>query len=117
MIQDKHHIHMNATKWTTLSDFVQYLGKTGKCVVEETERGWYVTYIERDPTILAQQENYQRRVDAERRQEERLAKQMELQRIEAAKLMDRAGIGLKVEASKLLGENDGGGGDAAEKSL
>lgn len=115
MIQDKHHIHMNATKWTTLSDFVQYLGKTGKCVVEETERGWYVTYIERDPTILAQQENYQRRVDAERRQEERLAKQMELQRIEAAKLMDRAGIGLKVEASKVLGENGGGGGDAADK--
>ena len=34
------------TKWTTLTDFVQYLGKSGKCVVDETERGWYVTYIE-----------------------------------------------------------------------
>jgi DNA/RNA-binding protein KIN17 len=46
LIQDKHHIHMNSTKWTTLTDFVQYLGKSGKCVVDETERGWYVTYIE-----------------------------------------------------------------------
>lgn len=101
LIQDKDHVHMNATKWTTLSDFIQYLGKGGKCVVEETERGWYVTYIERDPTILAQQENYQRRVDAEKREEEKLAKRMELQRIEAAKLMDRAGIGLHVEASNL----------------
>lgn len=101
MIQDKHHIHMNATKWTTLSDFVQYLGKTSKCIVEETERGWYVTYIERDPTILAQQENYERRVESEKREEEKFAKRMEQQRKEAAKLMDRAGIGLNVEASKI----------------
>jgi DNA/RNA-binding protein KIN17 len=101
LIQDKEHVHMNATKWTTLTDFVQYLGKTGKCIVEETERGWYVTYIERDPTILAQKENYQRRVDAEKREEEKLAKRMELQRVEAAKLMDRAGVGLHVEASNM----------------
>jgi DNA/RNA-binding protein KIN17 len=26
VIADKQHIHMNATHWTTLSDFVQYLG-------------------------------------------------------------------------------------------
>lgn len=101
LIQDKHHVHMNATKWTTLSDFVQYLGKSGKCVVEETERGWYVTYIERDPEILAQQENYQRRVESEKREEEKLAKRMEKQRIEAAKLMDRAGVGLEVRESKI----------------
>lgn len=101
MIQDKHHIHMNSTKWTTLSDFVQYLGKSAKCVVEETERGWYVTYIERDPTILAQQENYERRVESEKREEDKLAKRMELQRIEAAKLMDRAGFGVNVTASKI----------------
>ena len=101
LIQDKEHVHMNATKWTTLTDFVQYLGKTGKCVVEETERGWYVTYIERDPTILAQKENYQRRVDSEKREEEKLAKRMDLQRVEAAKLMDRAGVGLHVEASNM----------------
>ena len=101
LIQDKHHVHMNATKWTTLSDFIQYLGKSGKCVVEETERGWYVTYIERDPEILAQQENYQRRVESEKREEEKLAKRMEKQRMEAAKLMDRAGVGLEVRESKI----------------
>ena len=32
--------HMNSTKWQTLTDFVQYLGKTGKCVVAETDRGF-----------------------------------------------------------------------------
>mmetsp|Transcript_27472 Transcript_27472/g.42085 ORF Transcript_27472/g.42085 Transcript_27472/m.42085 type:complete len:453 (+) Transcript_27472:151-1509(+) len=108
MIQDKHHMHMNATKWTTLSDFVQYLGKNGKCVVEETERGWYVTFIERDPEILAQQENYKRRVESEKVEENKFQKRMEIQRMEAAKLMDRAGVGIKVEATKLdRGDTDG----------
>ena len=73
MIQDKQHIHMNSTIWTTLSDFVKYLGKTGQCVVEETDRGWYITYIERDMTKLLQAEQTQRRIDAE------LAAEMEYQ--------------------------------------
>ncbi len=106
VIQDKEHVHMNATKWATLTDFVQYLGKMGKCVVEETERGWYVTFIERDPAILAQQENYKRRVEAEKREEKKVAKRMEMQRIEAAKLMDRAGVGINVEASNLNRTDD-----------
>lgn len=106
VIQDKEHVHMNATKWATLTDFVQYLGKTGKCVVEETERGWYVTFIERDPTILAQQENYKRRVEAEKREEKKVAKRMEMQRIEAAKMMDRAGASVRVEASKMERKED-----------
>ena len=46
-ISDRDHIHMNATQWETLTDFVKYLGKEGVCTVDETEKGWYVTYIER----------------------------------------------------------------------
>lgn len=37
-ISDKMHVHMNSTQWTTLGTFVQYLGRTGKCVVDETEK-------------------------------------------------------------------------------
>ena len=101
LIQDRHHIHMNATKWATLTHFCQYLGKTGKCVVDETERGWYVQYIERDASILARQEAQQRRVEAEKASEQKLAKQMEIQRVEAAKMLDRAGGTLHTEASKM----------------
>lgn len=43
-ISDRHHIHMNSTKWATLTEFVKYLGRTGKCKVEET-KGWFITYI------------------------------------------------------------------------
>lgn len=28
-IKDKNHYHMNATRWTTLTGFVMFLGKTG----------------------------------------------------------------------------------------
>ncbi|CAI5743995.1 unnamed protein product [Peronospora destructor] len=37
-IADKMHIHMNATQWETLGSFVQYLGRIGKCIVDETEK-------------------------------------------------------------------------------
>lgn len=37
-----------ATKWTTLTEFVQDLGRRGVCKVEETSRGWYITYKPRD---------------------------------------------------------------------
>ena len=107
VIQDKDHVHMNSTKWATLTDFVQYLGKSGKCVVEETERGWYVTYIERDPALLARQEAHRRRVESERAEEEKAAKRMEKQRVEAAKAVAMAGGSVEVaEASKLERSED-----------
>jgi DNA/RNA-binding protein KIN17 len=37
-IADKNHVHMNATIWTSLSEFVKYIGKEGKAVVDETEK-------------------------------------------------------------------------------
>ncbi|CAB0045144.1 unnamed protein product [Trichogramma brassicae] len=52
-IAERNHVHMNSTHWTTLSDFVKYLGKTGKCVVDETEKGWFITYIDRHPETIA----------------------------------------------------------------
>lgn len=45
-INDKHHIHMNSTKWLTLSEFIAHLGRTGQCKVEETEKGWFITLIQ-----------------------------------------------------------------------
>lgn len=88
VIQDRDHVHMNATKWITLSEFVQYLGKTGKCVVEETERGWYVTYINRDPLLLKRQEAQERKARNEKLMEKKMKQRMELQMREAAKVFD-----------------------------
>lgn len=71
-IQDRDHVHMNATQWETLTDFVKWLGREGHCVVDETEKGWYVAYVDRDPETLKRQAAAQRRLKAERGQEERM---------------------------------------------
>lgn len=39
---------MNSTCWVTLTSFVKHLGRTGKCEIDETEKGWYVTWVEKD---------------------------------------------------------------------
>ncbi|KAL7461148.1 hypothetical protein ACHAXS_001575 [Conticribra weissflogii] len=114
VIQDKHHVHMNSTKWTTLTDFVQYLGKKGICVVEETERGWYVTYIERDPALLARQEAQRRKVEADQREERLAVERREVLRMEAAKALDRAGGVVERKASE-IGERKAEEGKVALK--
>ncbi|BAM38631.1 uncharacterized protein TOT_010000099 [Theileria orientalis strain Shintoku] len=48
LISDKQHVHMNATVWVTLSEFVLYLGRSGKCKVEHTPKGWYIEYIDQE---------------------------------------------------------------------
>jgi DNA/RNA-binding protein KIN17 len=47
-IQDKHHVHMNSTKWLTLTEYVKYLGREGLCKVEDTPKGWFIQLIHRD---------------------------------------------------------------------
>ncbi|XP_055344713.1 DNA/RNA-binding protein KIN17-like [Paramacrobiotus metropolitanus] len=73
-IKDKDHIHMNSTKWMTLTGFVMYLGRSGKCAVDETEKGWFIKYIERDPEEVRRQEALRRRERTELDDEERLQK-------------------------------------------
>lgn len=101
VIHDKQHVHMNATVWATLTDFVQYLGRTGQCVVEDTERGWYVTYIERDPAQQARREALERRLLAEASAERDLAERLEWQRVEAAAALDRVGGTIHTAATNL----------------
>jgi len=62
-IQDKEHVHMNSTCWSSLTGFCMYLGREGKAVVDETEKGWFIQYIDRDPATLQRQAS-----DAKRRQ-------------------------------------------------
>ncbi|KAL3275806.1 hypothetical protein HHI36_020550 [Cryptolaemus montrouzieri] len=70
-ITDRNHIHMNATRWVTLTGFVKYLGKSGKCIVDETEKGWFITYIDRDPDTIAKEERKNKKKKMDRDDEER----------------------------------------------
>ncbi|KAH3758399.1 DNA/RNA-binding protein KIN17 [Pelomyxa schiedti] len=87
-IQDRNHIHMNGTTWTTLTGFVKYLGRTGKCEVDETPKGWYIKYIDRDPAALERQEKLKKKSKASLDDEDRNQKIMSA-RLEHYKEMER----------------------------
>uniref|UniRef100_A0A0R3RFP4 Kin17_mid domain-containing protein n=1 Tax=Elaeophora elaphi TaxID=1147741 RepID=A0A0R3RFP4_9BILA len=69
-IRDKMHTHMNSTKWHTLTNFVIYLGKSGKCHVDQTEKGWFIAWIDQQEELRKQEEFH--KVKAIHDDEERL---------------------------------------------
>lgn len=83
-ISDKNHLHMNATKWTTLTGFVKWLGKTGKAVADETEKGWFITWIDNDPDTLAAKERKAKKQKMDKDDEEKMFEFVQKQ-VEAGK--------------------------------
>ena len=126
-IANRHHIHMNSTKWATLTgthpastfcvsfcafstrlsfnssildhgdlefdgvvivpgaEFVKYLGRAGKCKVDETPKGWFITFIDREPETLLRENLKNKRDRAELADEERHEKALAEQIERAAK--------------------------------
>ncbi|CAI2181177.1 8439_t:CDS:2 [Funneliformis geosporum] len=91
-IADRHHVHMNGTIWESLTDFVKHLGKEGICQVDDTQKGWFVTWIDNSPKALARQEAIMKKERSEKDEEERTRKLIEDQ-IERAK-KEAADLGL-----------------------
>ncbi|RXM29765.1 DNA/RNA-binding protein KIN17 [Acipenser ruthenus] len=78
-ISDREHVHMNSTQWETLTDFTKWLGKEGYCKVDETPKGWYIQYIDRDPETIARQQELEKKKKQDLDDEERSAKFIEEQ--------------------------------------
>ncbi|KAL8595195.1 hypothetical protein ACOMHN_013868 [Nucella lapillus] len=80
-IAHRDHVHMNSTMWETLTDFVKWLGREGKCTVDYTEKGWFVQYIDRDPETIKKQESVRAKermdMDDEERTSHFIQKQIE----------------------------------------
>ncbi|PWN52062.1 hypothetical protein IE53DRAFT_327380 [Violaceomyces palustris] len=106
-IAERHHLHMNATKWTTLTDFVKDLGRQGVVHVDESEQGWFISWIDNSPAALARQDALQKmergKMDDEQRQRKMLREQIE--RAEKLKA-DESASGPKVEEG--LNREEGG---------
>lgn len=78
-IADKEHVHMNATKWPSLTEFAKYLGREGICRVEEGERGLEIAWVDDSPEALRRRENVAKKERMEKGEEEREARLMEAQ--------------------------------------
>ncbi|KAF8182288.1 domain of Kin17 curved DNA-binding protein-domain-containing protein [Pholiota molesta] len=80
-IADKNHLHMNATRWVTLSEFVKHLGRTGVARVDETEKGWFIAWIDSSPKALEKAEAAQKKdratISDEARERQLIAEQIE----------------------------------------
>lgn len=61
-ISNKEHIHMNSTRWPSLTEFAKHLGREGLCRVDDNEKGLHISWIDNSPEAL-------RRLDAIRKKE------------------------------------------------
>jgi DNA/RNA-binding protein KIN17 len=86
-IQDKSHMHMNSTRWVTLTEFAKHLGRTGVARVDETEKGWFIAWIDNSPKALAKQEaslaKERLTISDEQRERNLIAEQIERAKAEA----------------------------------
>jgi len=105
-IADRHHQHMNSTVWQTLTDFVIYLGRSGKCKVDQTPKGWFITYINRDPEVIARREMIAKNERMKQADEDLAQKAIDAQ-IKLAKQAEAEGGGIqRSEATDLLRNED-----------
>ncbi|KAG2125297.1 domain of Kin17 curved DNA-binding protein-domain-containing protein [Suillus cothurnatus] len=81
-IQDKNHLHMNATRWVTLTEFAKHLGA-------QTEKGWFIAWIDSSPKALAKQEASMKK-DRATRDDEQRERTLIAEQIERAKLEKEA---------------------------
>lgn len=81
-IKDRHHLHMNATRWSTLTEFVKELGREGLCRVQDREDGWWITYVDR---AAAEKERRAREMDRRMLEQEHRAETALRQKLKEAR--------------------------------
>eukprot|EP00092_Neocalanus_flemingeri_P019517 GFUD01021143.1.p1 GENE.GFUD01021143.1~~GFUD01021143.1.p1 ORF type:complete len:397 (-),score=131.61 GFUD01021143.1:76-1266(-) len=83
-IGDKEHVHMNSTCWVTLTSFVKHLGRSGKAIIDETEKGWYITWVQKDADTLEKEKKAAKKERMVKDDEEKIKDYIDTQ-IEKAK--------------------------------
>lgn len=73
-IANKNHVHMNSTKWTTLTEFIKHLGREGICEIDETPKGWFLVYRPEDKEEKMRLAQKGKRERAHEEEEERNAR-------------------------------------------
>jgi len=76
---------MNSTVWVTLTSFIKHLGRTGNAVVDETEKGWFVTWKAKDQDTLDREKRLSKKEKLAKDYDERLKEYIDAQ-IDKAKV-------------------------------
>ena len=64
-------IHMNATRWPSLTEFAKHLGREGICRVEDTDKGLQIAWIDNSPEALRRQDAIRKKERQDKGDEER----------------------------------------------
>ncbi|KAI8348297.1 domain of Kin17 curved DNA-binding protein-domain-containing protein [Blakeslea trispora] len=104
-ISHKEHIHMNATKWNSLTEFCKQMGRQGILRVDETERGLHIAWVDNSPKALARQAAIQKMDRAKKDDEERDIQLLKEQMEKASKSAEDRGV-VEQEASELKREGE-----------
>ncbi|KAI1861238.1 uncharacterized protein JN550_011060 [Neoarthrinium moseri] len=70
-IANKEHVHMNATKWPSLTEFAKHLGREGICRVQENEKGIHIAWVDDSPDAMRRREAVKRKEMQDKGDEER----------------------------------------------
>jgi DNA/RNA-binding protein KIN17 len=70
-IANKEHVHMNATHWPSLTEFVKTLGREGICRVTETDQGLFLAWIDDSPEALRRRDAIKKKERQDKGDEER----------------------------------------------
>ena len=84
VIADKEHVHMNSTRWSSLTEFAKHLGREGLVKVEENDKGLHISWIDNSPEALRRAEAIRKKERQDRGDEER-EQQMIQEQIERAR--------------------------------
>ncbi|KAK3940824.1 KIN17-like protein [Diplogelasinospora grovesii] len=71
VIARRDHVHMNATRWHSLTEFAKYLGRESICRVEEKEDGLFIAWIDDSPEAMKRREAVRRKELQDKGDEER----------------------------------------------
>lgn len=104
-ISNKEHVHMNSTRWPSLTEFAKHLGREGICRVEDVEgKGLHIAWIDNSPEALRRQDAIRKKERMDRGDEEREQRLIreQIERAEAEKAND-----LDEEGEKELKRQEG----------
>ncbi|RAO72545.1 uncharacterized protein BHQ10_008557 [Talaromyces amestolkiae] len=108
VISNKSHVHMNATKWTSLTQFAAHLGREGIVRCEETEKGLFISWVDNRPETLKKREAVMKKERQDKGDEEREQRLIQ-QQIERARKAEMA------KAAAAVDKAEGGSGEESEE--
>lgn len=98
VIARKDHVHLNSTRWHSLTDFVKYLAKESMCRVEEKEgEGLFIAWIDDSPEAMRRREAVRRKEMQDKGDEEREQMILRAQIKRAQKDAETRGVALNQE--------------------